>query len=235
MIQFTSYASGSSGNMYTVTDGDTTIMLDCGIPWKKIREKLHFNTSDIQGVLLTHSHSDHCKGAAEAAKSGLDIFASTETFAKLQIPAYHSFPVKSGEAVVCGSWDILPFETVHDTPGALGYYMVNRAGEAFLYLTDSAYSPVRFSNLHTVAVECNHLESTLSENILNGSIPAVAGRRTRRNHMSLERVITMLKSNDLSRCRAIYLLHLSNGNSHEKRMIEEVQKACGIPTWACAE
>ena len=210
-------------------------MLDCGIPWKKIREKLHFNTSDIQGVLLTHSHMDHCKGAAEAAKAGLDIFASTETFAKLQIPAYHSFPVKSGEVVICGSWDILPFETVHDTPGALGYYMVNFAGEAFLYLTDSAYSPVKFSNLHTVAVECNFIDSILSNNILNGALPKIVGHRVRRNHLSLDVLINLLKSNDLSHCRAIYLLHLSNGNSDEKRMIEEVQRATGIPTYACAE
>jgi phosphoribosyl 1,2-cyclic phosphodiesterase len=81
----------------------------------------------------------------------------------------------------------------------------------------------------------NTLEDILSANILNGALPAVAGRRIRRNHMSLERLITMLKANDLTRCREIWLLHLSSGNSDEAKMVRTVQEATGIPCKACKE
>jgi phosphoribosyl 1,2-cyclic phosphodiesterase len=233
MITFAPYASGSTGNIYTVTDGETPIMLDCGIPWNKIRKLLSFNTSTIRGVLLTHRHFDHCKGAKDAAKAGLDLYASKETFDALQIPEHRANEVKAGEQFKIGTWTILPFEAVHDVEGSLAFYMVNSKEEAFLYLTDSAYSPVRFKGLHVIAAECNFQSDILTENILEGRIPWFVGRRIRRSHFSLEEFIKMLKANDLSLCRELHLLHMSSGNADEAKMIKEVQRATGIPTYAC--
>src|SRR5208337_362818 len=113
--------------------------------------------------------------------------------------------------------------------------MVNLKNEAFLFLTDSAYSPVRFINLNVIAIEANFCEEILSNNIQNGTVPAVVGRRVRRNHLSLETLIQMLKANDLSRCRQVWLLHLSDANSDEARMIRAVQEATGIPTYAASD
>lgn len=240
MITFTPYASSSSGNMYTVSDGKTVVMLDCGLPWKKIRELLKFNTSGIEGVLLTHRHMDHCRGAKDAAKSGLDIYASRPTFDALQIPEHRANVIDGGKwnrprQFQIGTWTVFPFDVVHDTEGALGFYMVNLEGEAFLYLTDTAYSPVRFANLRVIAAECNFVGSILTENILEGRVPWFVGRRIRRSHCSLETFIELLRANDLSRCREIWLLHLSSGNSSEERMKREIQEATGIPCRACKE
>jgi phosphoribosyl 1,2-cyclic phosphodiesterase len=83
-----------------------------------------------------------------------------------------------------------------------------------------------------IAVECNNIAELVSKNVIAGHIPAIVGRRIRRNHMNLENLIQMLKANDLSRCREIYLMHLSDGNSDERRMKEEIQAATGVPTYA---
>ena len=83
-----------------------------------------------------------------------------------------------------------------------------------------------------IAIECNFQSDILTNNILNGALPSIVGRRVRRSHFSLENVISLLKANDLSRCRAIYLMHLSNGNSDERGMKEEIQQTTGIPTYA---
>ncbi len=91
----------------------------------------------------------------------------------------------------------------------------------------------RFANVTIMAVECNNIAELLSENILEGNIPAIVGKRIRRNHLSLENLIQMLKSNDLSNCRQIFLMHLSDGNSDERAMIEKIQEATGIPVKAC--
>ena len=233
MITFTPFASGSSGNLYTVSDGQTDVMLDCGLPWKKVQERLGFHTSDIGGVLLTHRHMDHCKGAGDAAKAGLDIFASKETFAALQIPEHRKNVIEEEKVFSIGSWHVRAFKTIHDVEGALGFYMVNFAGEGFLYLTDSAYAPIRFANLGVIAVECNFCGDILSNNIQRGALPQVVGRRVRRSHMSLDTVIGFLKANDLSKCREIHLLHLSDGNSDEEAMRRRVQEATGIPCFVC--
>lgn len=232
MITFTPYATGSTGNLYTVFDGETTILLDCGIRWARVRELLNFKTSGISGVVLSHRHMDHCLGAGDAARSGIDIYASKQTFEALDIPAHRMNEVISGERFSIGTWTIIPFDVVHDVEGSLGFYMANKAGEAFLYLTDSAYSPVRFSNLVVIAVECNFVNDILTDNILEGRIPWFVGKRIRRSHFSLEAFIEMLKANDLSKCRELHLLHMSSGNADEARMIKEVQRAVGIPVYA---
>ncbi len=232
MIIFTSFASGSSGNLYTVSDGQTAVMLDCGLPWKKVREKLNFRTSEIGGVLLTHGHGDHCKGAKDAAKAGLDIYATAQTLSAAQVSGHRVCPIEAGKIFCIGSWHILPFATVHDVKGSFGYYMVNFGGEAFLYLTDSAYSPIRFKRLDVIAVECNFCADILSDNIHHG-LPQVVGHRVRRAHMSLDTVIGLLKANDLSRCREIWLLHLSDGNSSEEVMRRRVQETTGVPCFVC--
>jgi phosphoribosyl 1,2-cyclic phosphodiesterase len=230
MITFTPYASGSSGNLYTVSDGQTVVMLECGIPWRKVRERMGFHTSGIDGVLLTHGHMDHCKGAKDAAKAGLDIYASAETLTAAQVSGHHACAIEA-KVFSVGSWHVLPFATIHDIKGTFGFYMVNFEGESFLYLTDSAYSPVRFKRLDVVAVECNFCGDILSDNIQQGSIPQVVGRRVRRSHMSLDTVVGFLKANDLSRCREIWLLHLSDGNSNEEIMRRRVQEETGIATF----
>jgi phosphoribosyl 1,2-cyclic phosphodiesterase len=231
MISFRPYASGSSGNLYTVDDGQTIIMLDCGIPWKKVREKLNFRTSEIAGVLITHGHGDHCKGAKDAVKAGLDIYASPETLEASGVAGHRSYAVEANKLFIIGSWHILPFATVHDVKGSFGYYMVNFEGESFLYLTDSAYSPIRFKRLDVVAIEANFDPAILSDNIANGSLPAVVGHRVRRSHFSIDTVVELLKANDLSRCREIWLLHLSDGNSAEEVMRRRVQETTGIATY----
>lgn len=232
MISFNSYASSSSGNVYTVSDSKTTIMLDCGLRWKKIKQLLGFTTSDIAAILVSHGHLDHTKGIVDAAKSGIDIFASKATFDKLNLSGHRMIEISDMQQFTVGTWSVMPFKTIHDAIGSLAFYMVTITGDAFLYLTDSAYSPVRFKNLNVIAVECNFVAEKLSEHIRNGYLNPMVGRRIRRNHMSLETLIKMLKANDLSKCRAIYLLHLSNGNSDEMMMVKEVQQITGIPTYA---
>jgi len=233
MISFRSYASGSTGNLYTVSDGKTTIMLDCGLSWKKVQQLLNFKTSEIAAILCGHFHGDHSKGLAHAARAGVDIYASHDTYAALNLTGHRFNDITENQQFTIGTWKILAFKTIHDAEGSLGFYMVNSENEAFLYLTDSGYSPVRFEKLNVIAVECNFVDDILIENVMNGSLPAVVGRRIRRNHMSLQTLIGLLKANDLSQCRHVYLLHLSSGNSDEARMIREVQETVGIPTSAC--
>lgn len=61
MITIKSFASGSSGNFYYLTNKKTKLILECGISMEVIRKKIwEFDNSlitDIDGVLLSHSHT----------------------------------------------------------------------------------------------------------------------------------------------------------------------------------
>lgn len=231
MISFIPYASSSAGNVYTVSDGITTIMLECGLPWKKVREMLNFRTSEIAGILVTHSHLDHSRGIKDAAKAGMDVYATKETFEALNLTGHRFIEIEANRQLQIGTWDILPFLTVHDCIGSVGYLMQNGEGENFLFLTDSLYSPVKFPPLSVIAVECNNEAGILSDNIGRGNINASLGRRIRHSHASLETVKKFLLANDLTQCRQIWLIHLSDQNSDEQRMKIEIQEITGVPVY----
>ena len=58
-------ASGSSGNATAlVNDQDEILLIDCGIAFNDIKNKLEevgLNVDNIKKVLITHMHIDHTK------------------------------------------------------------------------------------------------------------------------------------------------------------------------------
>jgi len=59
-------ASGSSGNATLVSDGETHLLVDCGLVAKEIDRRLGligFHPSQLSGILLTHAHIDHYRSA----------------------------------------------------------------------------------------------------------------------------------------------------------------------------
>ena len=64
-----SIASGSSGNCIYVGDDNTHILIDTGISKKRVEEGLKLldlSIKDIDGILVTHEHSDHLSGSISA-------------------------------------------------------------------------------------------------------------------------------------------------------------------------
>ena len=58
-------ASGSSGNAYRISDGETALLLDAGIPIRVIKEALNFQVRNLDGCLITHEHGDHIKNLSQ--------------------------------------------------------------------------------------------------------------------------------------------------------------------------
>ena len=65
-MQFCSLGSGSQGNSFLVKYKNKCVLIDCGFglsETEKRFEKYKVNPKDISGILLTHEHEDHVKGA----------------------------------------------------------------------------------------------------------------------------------------------------------------------------
>uniref|UniRef100_A0A6M3JF50 Putative beta-lactamase superfamily domain n=1 Tax=viral metagenome TaxID=1070528 RepID=A0A6M3JF50_9ZZZZ len=174
---------------------------------------------------------DHAKAIPDLLKAGIDVYMLRDTAEALRIGDHHRLHViEHGCQEIVSRWTVLPFYIHHDVPAA-GFLIVTSDGEKLLFVPDTAYLTNRFTGVNIIAVECNYVADILSNNIHKGSIPQVVGYRVRRNHMSLDTVIGFLKANDLSQCREIHLLHLSDGNSNEEEMRKRVQEATGIATY----
>ena len=221
MIKFKPLASGSKGNCYHLTDGTTEILLECGIPIRKIREGLDFRLSSVAACLVSHEHKDHSKAVQDMMKAGIDVYASRGTIDALGLKGHRLHPIQALQGFGIDSWRILPFDILHDAAEPLGFVCIS-GDERLLFATDTAYIKYLVPGLTHICIECNYDEETLSENVVQGKIDPALRQRIVENHMSLDRVKAMLFANDLSNVEEIWLLHLSNENAEAERVRREI-------------
>lgn len=223
-------ASGSAGNCYRIDDSKTAMLLECGVPIKKIKEGCDFDLSNIFACFVTHEHGDHIKAARDIMKAGIDVYMSAGTAVAAEIDGHrmHFFNALSVdsrrlveyEPLTIGTFTVVPFTIHHDALEPVGYIVSSTAtGEKLLFMTDSAYTEYRFNGLTHIMIEANFSEETLGYDARR--------HRLRQSHMSVENCVEMLKANDLSTVREIWLLHLSEGNADAAEFKRQVQEATG--------
>jgi phosphoribosyl 1,2-cyclic phosphodiesterase len=225
---FTSLASSSSGNLYTVNDGQTRILLECGLPHRELSRLLHHDVTRFAGCFITHQHQDHATAAPTLARRGMAIYCHPDTAMALGIEA-EATAMLPGTVQRINTLLITAIEGKHDVPcnGYLIYSIATK--ENLLFALDTCYLQNRFNRLTEIAVECNHSRETL----LADNIPAKLKERIMRTHMSLETFSGMLAANDLSQVRKIYLLHMSNQRGNAERFKAEIMKQTGVITEVC--
>lgn len=232
MIEFAAHASSSAGNLYTVRDGGKILVIECGVRFKALQQALGFSLSSVSGVLVSHNHQDHAAAVQEVLRAGAACYMSKGTAEALGVEQHHRVhQLKALEQVRIDGWTVLPFDTVHDAAEPLGFLIVSPSGERLLYAIDTAYVPYRFSGLNVIAIEANYSLDAIRQNVATGAIPLSHKNRVIRSHMSIERALDMLRANDLSQVREIWLLHMSDGNSDAEGFRLQVQQATGKPVY----
>lgn len=170
---------------------------------------------------------DHAKSVKELIQSSVDVFMGQETADSINVSGNRVnilYPFKKN---TIGPFSVTPFECRHDVP-CLGY-QISDGQDTLVFATDTGYCRYTFPGITILMIEANFSEKILWENCDKGLLDRKRANRVFSNHMSIERVVEMLKANDLSKLREVRLLHLSDSNSDEamfKRMIQEV---AGVP------
>lgn len=233
MIRFESYASGSSGNLYVVTAGaehPIRIMLECGLPMSRI-EKLPFRLSDISACFISHEHQDHAKSVKEIARHGIDVYMTEGTAKALGMKDYE---YKKAGYYGCIHLDngsnVIPIPTHHDAAEPAGYMVVSPENEVLVFAVDTFYMDMSFKRADIVAVECNHSYAILKKRVADGELDKAMADRIAHSHFALENVVDWLDSCDLSNCKGIWLLHMSDDNGNARGFAETVMSKTGVPT-----
>ncbi len=224
--------SSSSGNCYLIEASEKDkLILDAGINFKEVQKELNFDFKGIQGVLITHEHMDHLKYATNFALNGINIYASNGTFSKLNLKGHRFKIIKALEQFTIENFKILPFDTEHDAAEPLGFLIQYiPTGEKLLYATDTYYIKYKFSKLNYLLLECNYNKEIAKENVENGIINKARYLRLLESHFSLDNLLKFLKANDLTYAKNIILCHLSNDNSNQNIMLNEVYSQTKVPT-----
>ena len=232
MIDVKCLASGSSGNSYAVDDGESVLLLEAGIPARRILSGYLPLLPRVAGCLITHEHQDHAKGVSGIAAAGIDLYATDGTFngiPDIDRP-YRKHVVRVGEQFKTGSWTVRPFQTKHDAMEPCGYLIYSMAAqEKLLFATDTFYIPNTFRGLNVIMVECNYSLPFLDESIREGRVPEAMRPRLLRSHFGLENVKDFFRANDMNTVRQIYLIHLSGNNADPNQFRSEIERATGKP------
>lgn len=229
--------SGSSGNCYFVSDGNTSVFLDAGLTYKQISEWLWIRghkLSDIDACLVTHCHGDHVKSAQRLADRGVDVYTSQGTIdaAGLTGSRIHRIGdfTKNGDAAyICGVM-VYAFEVEHDAPGTMAFLLAGKS-ERLLYITDAEYFPYALPHVSYIMIECNNDPGIMLNYAQSGEINPQHLKRVAKNHMSIETVLTTLSRLDRTYLKEVWLLHLSDGNSNEEDFKRRVQELTGCEVY----
>ncbi len=230
-MRFETLASSSAGNAYIVSDRDTRILLECGISHKKLQKLSGFCLSEFQACLVSHEHKDHAKSVEELIRRGMEVYMSPGTAEALAVEAVQM--VEDREQFNIGSFDIVPFATFHDAAEPLGFLIKSRVdGDVLAFATDTVNLRYRFPGLNILAIEANYDKAILER---CERMPEKVRHRITNSHMEIDTLCDYLRGLDLSQCRQIHLLHLSDATSHEGHFINKVARAVppGIEITAC--
>lgn len=230
-MRFEALASSSAGNAYIVSDNDTRILLECGVSHKKLQKLSGFSLSEFQACFVSHEHKDHAKSVQDLISRGMEVYMSQGTAEALETDAVQL--IENMEQFNVGSLDIVPFTTFHDAREPLGFLIKSRIdGDVLAFATDTVNLRYKFPGLNILAIEANYDKAILDR---CERMPEKVRYRITNSHMEIDTLCDYLRSLDLSQCREIHLLHLSDATSHEGHFINKVARAVppGIEITAC--
>ena len=131
-MRMCSIASGSSGNCIYIGDEDTHILIDAGISRKAIEtglKELELSGNDLDGIFITHEHSDHVKGlGVMARKYHIPMYGTKETIEAVKAISslgnigeelFH--PVAAEEELQLKTLTVKPFKVSHDGANPVAY------------------------------------------------------------------------------------------------------------------
>lgn len=132
MFRLCPIASGSSGNCTYIEAGENRFLVDIGISGKRVvegLESLDIDPSSINGILITHEHSDHIKGVGIFhRKYQVPIFATQKTWDKLMGDQMIGKIKEEAQQVLdkdayleFGALKIMPYGIYHDAVDPVGY------------------------------------------------------------------------------------------------------------------
>lgn len=200
-------SSGSEGNCYLLSNGNETLILDCGISVKEIKKGLNFDLSNVVGAIVTHSHQDHSLSAEALENMGIDVWQPYLEEEKVKRRYFGGFMVRC-------------FDVPHDGVPCRGFLIEFSSGQKLLYATDFEYIGYNFKKwkINHLLIECNYQKKYVEQSAQNRS-HVLCG------HAELDTTIGIIKANTTYSLETVVLCHLSKGNSNPSECISEVQKA----------
>jgi phosphoribosyl 1,2-cyclic phosphodiesterase len=222
-------ASGSSGNITLLETQRTRLLVDAGLGKRETLARLaaiEQCVDRLDGILITHEHTDHCGGLPQMLglwKAPLYVTESTMDAMNRILPDTLGKrlngleTIHAGQHFTVGDIDIHAFAIPHDAADPVAFTFCTN-GTKLAIVTDLGYMPA-LVKVHLRDADCLVLESNHDLDMLKvGPYPWVVKQRvlSRTGHLSNHAVSEYLSDPEGFDARARYLVlaHLSQENNN---------------------
>src|SRR5437868_3439217 len=253
-MRITSLASGSSGNALLVEAGPgrrTRLLVDAGLPGSILIERLRqagTHPAQLQGVLVTHEHSDHIIGLPVLMKRcAIPIITAPDTFVAIKqslaeiIPGEQfpgnglqgesisltdmlSMPLQPGSLCHVGDIEVISFPVSHDALAPCGYLLSAGGCRVCIAIDSGEVTPIMLEAMHhadLLVLESNHDR----ERLLRGPYPYHLKLRilSPTGHLSNDHAANaVLHTWRTDSVRWLWLSHLSRTNNTPKLALKSM-------------
>ncbi|EAR08249.1 MBL fold metallo-hydrolase [Reinekea blandensis] len=217
-MRVASLGSGSKGNATLLEAAGDYFLVDCGFGLKEIEARLRnrgVHPDELKGILVTHEHGDHIKGApmlANRYQIPLWTTYGTARHLKREVPTLHRFMPNTRLSL--GQLEVETVTVPHDSAEP-SQFLFRHQGLTFGLLTDlgSITPRVRhaYHECQLLMLECNHDPNMLQ----NGPYPPSLKRRVGGNfgHLSNDQAAELLTCVNRSVLERVLVSHISEQNN----------------------
>jgi phosphoribosyl 1,2-cyclic phosphodiesterase len=221
MTEICALASGSNGNSYYIGNENEAILIDIGIYYKKLIERIEsagLDINKIKAAFISHEHTDHVLGAkATSKRMGIPVYYSKKTYRKCyeKHKAEHFAFFNPGISLQIGHLNIFPFLKNHDAADPCSFRIENE-GVNVGVMTDIGISDTiletEFSKCDVVFLETNYDE----EMLLKGIYPYYLKQRiiSEKGHLSNNQAKELVEKHASGKLKTIFLSHISLINNN---------------------
>jgi len=222
---FSILASGSTGNSLYIENGDTSILVDIGIPTSKLEKAMKSidrKITDLNGVFISHEHSDHIRGIQTFInRYPVPIYANENTWKALinsgiSVPDERKVIFPSDSSLFMNEIEITSFAVSHDAIEPM-FFHFKVGAKRLAHLTDTGYVSDKMKSLlrgsDVIVIESNHDVELLRM----GRYPWYLKQRILGDtgHVSNQDAAYALTEMITAETKSIYLAHLSQHNNNQ--------------------
>lgn len=227
-MRFSVLASGSRGNACWVETDQTKLLIDAGLSCSECIKRIRavgLDPGRLDGILITHEHIDHIRGAGVLARRlRIPVYLNSATMRKgLAGLGNIARPVmiRTGQPLMVKDLMVETFTKCHDAADPMGIIMSCRGVRLGLITDLGRSTPVvetRLKGCHGLIIEFNHDERMLEE----GPYPLEIKRRIRGpdGHLSNSQAKALLKALSHQDLAVVVPAHLSEKNNLPEKALK---------------
>lgn len=227
-MQVSVLSSGSRANVTLIESQGRYLLIDCGLSAREVENRLALRCvepSQIEGVLITHEHSDHIKGLSVFSRRWkVPVYVNERTSAELA-PVHSTEHFEPGSIFPVGPFEVYAFSVSHDAVDPVAF-VIKAEGLQFAQCTDlgrvtpGVVDALRRS--HMVVLESNHDQELLRS--CHYPWPLKQRIASTQGHLSNDAAGSLLSELVHSDLRHVVLGHLSENSNTPGHALETVRR-----------